>query len=154
MKQAQIAEVIRKRGYSMRGKPLRKHTLLVRGKCVPAIACISMPGLLDVKTLTGTSNGDTFYTFVHENLLQHVMPYNGVNPHSVVVMDICSIHCILEVLKAIQDVGTSVYFLPPYSPDFTPIEETFSEVKQSLKSIDKEATDINDLENGMHNFLM
>ena len=107
-----------------------------------AIACISMAVLLDVKTLTGTSNGDTFYTFVHENLLQHPMPYNGVNPHSVVIMDNYSIDHIPEVVKAIQDVGTLVHFLPPYSPDFSPIKETFSKVKQSLKSIEKEATDI------------
>ena len=47
----------------MRGKPLINHTLLVRGERVSAFACISMAGLLDVKTLTGTSNGDTFYNF-------------------------------------------------------------------------------------------
>ena len=97
--------LVRKRGYSMRGKPLRNHTLLVRGERVSAIACISMAGLLDVKTLTGSSNGDTFYTFVHNNLLQHLIPYNGINPHSVVIMDNCSIHHIPEVVKAIQDVG-------------------------------------------------
>ena len=46
-----------------------------------------------------------FTTFVHDNLLQHLMPYNGINPHSVVIMDNCSIHHIPEVVKAIQDVG-------------------------------------------------
>ena len=65
---------VHKRGYSVRGKPLSNHALLVRGGCVSAIACISMAGLLDVKTLTRTRNGDTFYTFVHDNLLQHLIP--------------------------------------------------------------------------------
>ena len=58
------------------------------------------------------------------------MPYNGVKLHSVVIMDNCSIHHIPKVVKAIQNVGI---YLPPYSPDFTPIEETFSRVKQQLK---------------------
>ena len=50
------------------------------------------------------------------------------------VMDNCSIHHVPEVLKAIQDVGALIHFLPPYSPDFAPIEETFSKVKQAMKS--------------------
>ena len=88
----------------MRGKPLRNHTLLLseESMCLQ----LSIAGLLDVKTLTGTSNGDTYYTIAHENLLQHLMPYNGVNLHSVVIMDNCSIHYIPEVVKAIQDAGT------------------------------------------------
>ena len=52
--------LVRKYGYSMRGRPLRNHSLFVRGERVSATACISMAGLLDVKTLTGTSDGDTF----------------------------------------------------------------------------------------------
>ena len=46
--------LVRKHGYSMRGKPLRNPTLFVRGERVSAIACISMVGLLDVKIITGT----------------------------------------------------------------------------------------------------
>ena len=76
----------------MRGKPLNTHSLFVRGERVSAIACISMAGRLDVKTLKGTSEGDTFYTFVHTHLQPQLMPYNGINSHSVVIMDNCSIH--------------------------------------------------------------
>ena len=130
--------LVRKYGYSMRGKPLRNHSFFVRGECVSAIACISMAGLLDVKTLTGTSDGDTFYSFVQTHLIPQLMPYNGINPHSVVIMDNCSIHHVPEVVKSIQDVGALIHYLPPYSPDINPIEETFSKVKQSMKSIKKE----------------
>ena len=129
--------LVRKYGYSMTGKPLKTHSFFVRGERVSAIACISMAGLLDVKTLKGTSDGDTFYSFVHTHLLPQLMPYNGTNPHSVVIMD-CSIHHVPEVVKSIQDVGALLHFLPPYSPDFAPIEETFSKVKQAMKSIEKE----------------
>ena len=138
--------LIRKYGYSMRGRPLRNHSFLVRGERVSAIACISMDGLLDVKTLTGTSDGDTFYSFVQTHLLPQLMPYNGFNPHSVVIMDNCSIHHVPEVTKSIQDVGALLHFLPAYSPDFAPIEETFSKVKQSMKSIEKEIVYTSDCE--------
>lgn len=129
--------LVRRYGYSIRGKPLKTHSFFVHGERVSAIACISMAGLLDVKTLKGTSDGDTFYSFIHTHLLPHLMPYNGTNPHSVVVMDNCSIHHVPEVVKAIQDVGALIHILPPYSPDFAPIEETFSKVKQAMKSIQK-----------------
>ena len=61
--------LVRKYGYSIRGKPLKTHSFFVHGERVSAIACISMAGLLDVKTLKGTSDGDTFYSFVHTHLL-------------------------------------------------------------------------------------
>ena len=40
------------------------------------------------------------------------------------------------IVKPIEEVGALVYFLPPYSPDFNPIEELFSKVKTTLKSLE------------------
>ena len=117
---------LRKYGYS--------YELLVRGERVSAVACMSSAGLLDVKTVRETTNGDTFYDFVQKHLLPHLMPFDGRNPHSVVVMDNCSIHHVQEVVTSIQDVGALVHFLAPYSPDFNPIEELFAKVKVELKS--------------------
>ena len=126
--------IIRKYGYSLHGKPLQSHKMLVRGERVSAIACLSVAGLLDVKMLRGTTDGDIFYQFVQTHLLPHLMPFNGTNPHSVVVLDNCTVHHVPEVVKSIEDVGSLVLFLPPYSPDFNPIEEAFSKVKSVLKS--------------------
>ena len=76
-----------------------------------------------------------FYSFVQTHLLPHLQPYNGINPHSIVVLDnYCSIHHIAEVVKSITDVGAHVLFLPPYSPDLNPIEKLFSKVKTMLRS--------------------
>lgn len=125
---------LRKYGYSLRGKTPVSHALLVRGVRVSAIACMSIAGLLDVKTITGTSDGDAFYDFVHSHLLPHLMPFNGTNPHSVVILDNCSIHHVPEVAQSIQDVGALLLYLPPYSPDLNPIEELFSKVKKIMKS--------------------
>ena len=125
---------LRRYGYSVRGIPAKTQKFLVRGERISAIACMSSAGLMDVKTLHGTANGEVFYSFVQTHLLPHLMPYNGTNPHSVVVLDNCSIHHVAEVVKSINDVGAHVLFLPPYSPDLNPIEELFSKVKTTLKS--------------------
>jgi len=134
---------LRKYGYSVRGKAAVSHSLFVRGERISAIACMSVNGILDVKTVRGTSNGDTFYDFVSTHLLPHLMPFNGVNPHSVLVMDNCAIHHIEEVTAMLEQVGVLVHFLPPYSPDLNPIEEAFAKVKLSLKT---DIQDINDIE--------
>ena len=130
--------LIRKYGYSIRGKPAKVPRFLTRGERISAIACMSASGLLDVKTVKGTTDGTDFYSFVQKYLLPHLMPYNGVNPHSVVILDNCSIHHIPEISQSISEVGALVHFLPPYSPDYNPIEELFSKVKTELKALDHE----------------
>ena len=125
---------LRKYAYSLRGKPAVQHCLLVRGVRISAIACMSTKGVIDVKTVRGTSDGDTFYEFVQSHLIQYLMPFNGVNPHSVVLLDNCAIHHVIEVTATLRDIGVLVQFLPPYSPDFNPLEEAFSKVKANLKS--------------------
>ena len=137
---------IRRYGYSLRGKPLVSEKLLVRGKRVSAIAIMSVNGMLDCKTVIGSVNGEVFYDFVQSALLPHLMPFNDVNPNSVVVLDNCSIHHITKIVQMIEELGTLVLFLPPYSPDYNPIEEAFSKVKSMLKLMDKEAEVTEDLE--------
>ena len=125
---------LRRRGYSWRGKPATSHKLLVRGERLNSIACISMEGVLECTTVTGSVDGDTFFTFVHSKLLPLLMPFNGRNPHSVVIMDNASIHHVDGIIDLIVSVGALVIFLPPYSPDYNPIEETFSKVKTLIKA--------------------
>ena len=57
------------------------------------------------------------------NLLPHLMPFNGVNPRSVVIMDNASIHHVDAVTDLIEtQTGPKLIFLPPYSPDLMPVE--------------------------------
>ena len=106
---------------------------------------MSVRGVLDVKTVRGTCTGDTFYDFVHGHLMPHLMPFSGVNPHSVVVLDNCAIHNVAEVKTVLEEVGILVHYFPPYSPDFNPIEETFSKVKYELRVHNEDITDIETL---------
>ena len=68
-----------------------------------------------------------------------------MNPHSVFILDNCSIHHASDIVHSIE-VGALVHFLPPYSPDFNPIEQTFSKVKTVLKSIESDMEDVDDVE--------
>ena len=92
-----------------------------------------MKGLLDVKVFRGATNSNVFYSFV-EHLLPCLLPFDGINPQSVVIMDNCLIYHVSEIVQMIEEVGSIVHFLPPYSPDFMPIELAFSKVKGSLKT--------------------
>lgn len=129
---------LRKFGYSIRGRPATCIKLLSKGKRYSAIAIMSTSSLLDCYVVADTVDGDVFYDFVQSSLLPLLMPFNGVNPNSVVVMDNCSIHCLDDVIKLINSVGALVVFLPPYSPDLMPIEHCFSKVKYFL--LEHEAT--------------
>ena len=67
--------------------------------------------------------------FVRDVLLPHLMPFNGINPRSVVIMDNASIHHVEEVINLIEiQAGARVLFLPPYSPDLNPVEGIFSQI--------------------------
>ena len=75
-----------------------------------------------------------FQTFLDMELTPQLLPFNGVNPRSVVIMDNASIHHAGQVVESLEDLGVLMYFLPPYSPDLNPIEELFSKVKSEMKA--------------------
>lgn len=72
-----------------------------------------------------------------EALLPVLQPFDGINSHSVVIMDNASIHHVDGVIDLIENqVGAKVLFLPPYSPDLNPCEEVFSQIKGIMKQND------------------
>ena len=81
-----------KYGYSLRGVPAKSHKTISRGKHVSTIAMMSMNGLFDVKIVHGSVNGEVYNDFVEQFLVPHLLPYDGHNPHSVIILDNCSIH--------------------------------------------------------------
>lgn len=128
---------IRKYGYSVRGSPANAHILLSRGKRYSAIPIMSQDGIHDVCLYEGTVNGDRFKEFIQHCLLPILLPFNGINPLSVVIMDNASIHHVDGVSDLIEtQAGARLLYLPPYSPDLNPLEEAFSQVKKIIKQND------------------
>lgn len=70
--------------------------------------------------LDGAMNGDAFTTYVTRVLVLELSPGN------VVIMDSLSSHKAPGMRTAIEAAGARLLFLPPYSPDFNPVEMTFS----------------------------
>lgn len=128
---------MRRFGCSLRGLPPVYHRFMVRGKRISAIAAICSEGLLGVELTTGSVNGDAFIDFVRGTLIPNMNPFDGTLNKSIVVLDNCSIHHMPEVSALFEEAGILVIFLPPYSPDLTPIEETFSSVKYYLQNHDE-----------------
>jgi transposase len=81
-------------------------------------------------SVEGATDGVAFETYVEHFLLP------TLKEGQVVVMDNLQVHKSKKVGKLIESVGASVLFLPPYSPDFSPIEEAFSKIKTILRSIE------------------
>ena len=124
---------LRRFGYSLVGRRACSNSLLVRGKRYSAISILSLQGILDTCITPDSVNGDIF---LEKCLLRHIMPFDGKNPHSVVVLDNASIHHLDHIVDMIRSVGALVHFLPPYSPDLNPIEEAFSKLKYYLRAND------------------
>ena len=57
----------------------------------------------------------------------------ALSPGDVVVMDNLAAHKVAGVREAIQAVGASVLYLPPYSPDLNPIEQLFAKLKAMFR---------------------
>ncbi len=136
---------LRKYGYGLRGRPVRCQKLLVRGVRVSVIAAMTIEGVLDLKVVQGTVTGEIFTDFVQRQLLPHLMPFDGTNGNSIAVLDNCSVHHVPGV-EAIEEVGAIIHFLPPYSPDFNPIELLFSKVKSALRAMELELSATQDIE--------
>ena len=90
---------------------------------------MSMTGILDVYIYEAGVNGDVFIDFIRQTVLPLLMPFNGLNAHSVVILDNASIQYKIYIINS---VGALVKFLSPYSPDLMPLEEVFAETKQKL----------------------
>lgn len=101
---------------------------------------------MDVEFVFGSVDGETFSQFIELHLLPHLLPFNGTNPNSIIVMDNASIHYNSKVAELIQSVGALLVYLPPYSPDLNPIEEAFSAVKSFLKANEEIVTTKDDIQ--------
>jgi transposase len=76
----------------------------------------------------GPMNGERFVAWVRQGLAP------TLRPGDVVILDNLATHKIRGVREAIEAVGARLLYLPPYSPDFNPIEPMWSKVKQILRS--------------------
>lgn len=112
-----------------KGKRARGTRPQKRGKNVSLIGAIGLNGLITQVSLFGSTDGLTFEAFIAQRLVPKL--WSG----ACVLMDNCSIHKGEEIEALIAKAGAKLIYLPPYSPDFSPIENCWSKIKSVLRSI-------------------
>jgi transposase len=119
----------RPRGRSLRGTRLVAAVPHGHWKTTTFLAALRTSGLTAPLVVDGAINGEVFLAYVE----QHLAP--TLQPGDVVIMDNLSSHKRSGVREAIEAAGATLRFLPPYSPDFNPIEQAFAKFKWLLKSV-------------------
>jgi transposase len=91
------------------------------------VAAVRLEGAIAGAVIKGAMDGDVFVVWVREALLP------GLRPGDIVVMDNLPAHKRPIVRSIIEEAGCELWLLPPYSPDFNPIEMMWSKVKQLIR---------------------
>ena len=91
------------------------------------VAGLRLDGLTAPLVLQGAMNGIAFLAWIEQFLVP------TLSPGDIVIMDNLSVHKGPKIRDAIEAVGAELRFLPPYSPDFNPIEQAFSKLKALLR---------------------
>jgi transposase len=121
-------DLLRRFGRSPRGTRLRDHTPCSHWETHTVIAALRLEGLGAPAVFDGPIDSPTFLAYVEQVLVP------TLRPGDVVVLDNLAAHKQPEVRTAIEQVGALVRFLPPYSPDFNPIELAFAKLKAFLRA--------------------
>lgn len=91
------------------------------------VCALTTDGLLAPLVLDGPINGQAFVAWVEQFLAP------TLRAGDIVVMDNLSSHKVAKVKPAIEAAGAALRYLPPYSPDFNPIEQVFAKLKAMLR---------------------
>jgi transposase len=117
----------RTHGRCRKGERLRMGFPHGHRKTTTLIAGLRMSGMVAPMVLDGPVNGGWFEAYVAQVLVPEL------KPGDIVVMDNLSSHKRAAVRERIQAAGASLLFLPPYSPEFNPIEKAFAKLKALLR---------------------
>ena len=117
----------RLRGRAQKGERLRVGIPQGHWKTTTFVAGLRLTGMTAPMVLDGPMNGAAFLAYVQQVLVQEL------KPGDIVIMDNLSAHKGYQVRDAIEAAGARLLYLPPYSPDFNPIENAFAKLKALLR---------------------
>src|SRR5258708_9150454 len=96
-------------------------------KTTTFVAAFRLGGLFAPMVVDGALNGELFVKYVRQELAPHL------RPGDILVLDNLATHKVGGVIEAVRARDACVLHLPPYSPDFNPIEQVFSKIKGELR---------------------
>jgi transposase len=117
----------RPRGRSRKGQRVYDLKPFYRGHRTTVVGAISQTSVLAMQTLGKSMTAEDFKQFVSE----HLVP--TLRPGAVVVMDNLKAHKVEGIEQMIETVGARIVYLPPYSPEFNPIEHLWWQLKAFIR---------------------
>ena len=122
-------KMTRLRGRAPRGERLRSPIPHGHWRTTTFVAGLRLSGIDAPMVIDGAINGQSFLAYVRQVLAPEL------SAGDVVIMDNLGSHKGVAVREAIEAAGAELRFLPPYSPDFNPIEMAFSKLKALLRKV-------------------
>jgi transposase len=121
-------EMTRRYGRAARGERVAEGTPAGHWRTLTVLGAIRMSGWVATMTIEAATDGEIFMAYLEQLLCPQLQPGD------IVVMDNLSAHKVGGVRNLIEQTGAELWYLPPYSPDFNPIEKCWSQVKQLLRA--------------------
>jgi transposase len=121
-------DLLRRYGRSLSGTRLRDHTPCSHWETHTVVAALRLDGLRAPAVFNGPIDSATFLAYVEQVLVP------TLRAGDVVVLDNLAVHKQPAARTAIEAVGAQLRFLPPYSPDFNPIELAFAKLKAFIRA--------------------
>ena len=125
----------RLRGRAPKGERLRAPIPHGHWKTTTFVAGLRLDGMMAPMVLDGPMNGEAFTAYVKHILVPEL------SAGDIVVMDNLSSHKGKQVSELIEAKGAKLLYLPPYSPDFNPIENAFAKLKALLRKLAARSVD-------------
>ena len=123
-------------GRALKGERVNDYVPDMRFKRTSVLSSVRLDGTMATIYFEGTLNGNLFKEYIKSVLAPTLK--NG----DIVIMDNLSSHKVSGVIDPIIEAGATVKYLPPYSPDFNPIELVWSKFKTYLKKVKARSFDL------------
>ena len=120
-------KMARLRGWAPKGERCRAAIPHGHWKTVTFVGGLTLTGFVAPMLLDGPMDGECFLAWVEQMLAP------TLRPGDIVVMDNLAAHKVAGVRQAIEACGAKLHYLPPYSPDFNPIENAFAKLKAHVR---------------------
>jgi transposase len=121
-------EMTRRYGRAERGARVCEGAPGGHWRTITLLGAITIDGMLATMTIESPTDGDVFLAYLEQVLCPRL------RPGQIVVMDNLSAHKHAQVRMLIEQTGAELLYLPPYSPDFNPIEKCWAKIKECLRA--------------------
>jgi len=122
-------KMARLRGWSQKGQRCRAAVPHGHWKTITFVGGLTLAGFIAPMVIDQSMDGEIFLAWCEQMLAP------ALRPDDIVVMDNLPAHKVAGIRHAIEARGATLLYLPPYSPDFNPIENAFAKLKAHVRKL-------------------